>query len=66
MAANSGRGRGAKTGPKPKPKAQKQARRMMLYLTEAEHRELQRAAGNEPLATYVRRLLVRHLARRRK
>jgi len=54
------------SGRKPKSREEKQGRPVMLYLTEAEYAALQEAAGEEPLATVVRRLVVRSLARRRK
>ena len=54
------------SGRKPKPKDEKQSRVLSVYLTEAEHRELGTAAGGEPLAGFVRRIVLRYLARRRK
>ena len=53
-------------GRKPKPRDEKQGRALMLHLTEAEFAALQDAAGEEPLATVARRLVVRSLARRKK
>ena len=53
-------------GRKPKPRAEKQSRSVTLALTEAEHAALRKAARDEPLGTYVRELVLRHLARRRK
>ncbi len=49
-----------------KPRAEKQGRSVTLALTEAEHAALRRAAGREPHGTYVRTVLLRHLARRKK
>ena len=38
----------------------------MLNLTPGERRQLQAAAGREPLSSYVRRLVLRSLARSKK
>jgi hypothetical protein len=38
----------------------------MLNLTDEEYRQLQRAAGNERVSTFARRLLLHRLARQRK
>lgn len=46
--------------------SEKQERTVSASFTEIEYRELENAAGREPLGTYVRRLILRHLARRRK
>ena len=51
-------------GRKPKPVHEKQDRSVTVNLTGREYRELQDAAAREPLGPYVRRLLLRHLARR--
>ena len=53
-------------GRKPKPASEKQSRLVMVSLTPDEHRGLREAASDEPIGTYVRRLIQRHLARRRK
>jgi hypothetical protein len=45
---------------------EKQRHAVSAKLTDAEHRKLSEAAGREPLGTYVRRLILRHLARRKK
>ena len=61
------RKRGARRpGPKPKLKSEKQRQRIMLTLTDEERRELEEAAGRQPLGTFVRELVLRYLARRRK
>ncbi len=65
----SKRGRGGVrpgSGRKPLPLAEKQRNRVMLNLTDSEYAELMKAAGNEPISTCARRIVVRHLARRRK
>jgi hypothetical protein len=49
-----------------KPVSEKQRHSVAASLTDAEYRELTKAAGREPLGAYVRRLILRHLARRRK
>jgi len=51
-------------GRKPKPADEKQGSRIMVNLTKPERRELEQAAQREPLGGYVRRLILRHLARR--
>ena len=53
-------------GRKPKPRDEKQGRLVKLALTEAEYAALRAAAGEEPLATFARRIVLRSLARRRK
>lgn len=53
-------------GRKPKPVEQKQRNRVTLLLTDDELHELDAAAGTEPLGTYARLVILRHLARRRK
>ena len=54
------------SGRKPKPPAEKQSKRVMVTFTPAEHAELRKAAAAEPIGTYLRRLVLRVLARRRK
>ena len=63
----TGRG-GARVGAgrKPKPAAEKQRNPVQVNFTDAEHRDLEEVAGTESLASYIRRLILRHLARRRK
>ena len=53
-------------GRKPKPADQKQSRMVQVNLTPGEFADLERAAKGELLGTYARRVLLRHLARRRK
>ena len=53
-------------GRPPRPKDVKQGERIMVTFTESERRDLEGAADGEPLGTYVRRLVLRHLARRKK
>ena len=52
-------------GRKPAPPDVKQRNRVTVILTDAEHGALVDAADEMPLGSYVRRVLVRHLARRR-
>jgi hypothetical protein len=63
----TGRG-GARVGAgrKPKPAAEKQRNPVQVNFTDAEHRDLEEVAGTELLASYIRRLVLRHLARRKK
>lgn len=56
-----GRRRGA--GRRPEPESRRRTRRVMLSLTEAEHRRLTRVAGRRPLAAFARELLLRALSR---
>ena len=51
-------------GPKPKPPSETRRNRIMLNLTDEEHRNLVRVAGGpDKAARYVRHLLARHLRR---
>ena len=52
-------------GRKPLPPEQKQRHRVVAMLTDAEFEALDAATGEQPLGTYVRRLILRHLARRK-
>ena len=49
-----------------KPASEKQRHSVAVSLTNAEYRKLGDASGHEPLGVYVRRLVLRHLARRKK
>lgn len=53
------------SGRKPLPPGQRRSRRVMVNLTEDEARELEEAAGDAPVSDYIRRLVLRHLRRRR-
>lgn len=53
-------------GRKPKPPGEKQGSPVSVYFTEGEREALAQAARGEPLAAYVRRIVLRHLARRRR
>jgi hypothetical protein len=53
-------------GRKPKPAIEKQSEVISVKLTRDEREALESAAGQTTLSAYVRRLIVRHLARRRK
>jgi len=63
----NGRG-GARVGAgrKRKPVSEKQSELVGVKLTPGEARALRDAAGDLTLSAYVRRLILRHLARRRK
>lgn len=50
-------------GRSPLPPEEKQSERVMVTLTPPERARLERAAGEGPLGTYIRRVLIRHLAR---
>ena len=53
-------------GRKPKPASEKQSEVISVKLTRDERKELEGAAVDTTLSAYVRRLILRHLARRRK
>jgi hypothetical protein len=53
-------------GRKPKRPSEKQSRRAMVTFTPGEWRGLKAAAGDEPVGTFIRRLVLRYLARLRK
>jgi len=53
-------------GRKPRPPEEKQRNRVLLNLTDSEYAELMKVAGNEPISTCARRIVVRYLARRKK
>ena len=64
---NNGRGGPRMGSGRPrKPASAKQRHYVAASLTDAEYRELGEAAAREPLGAYVRRLILRHLVRRRK
>jgi hypothetical protein len=47
------------------PTAERLRNRVMFTLTDAELEALEKAAGDETLSAVVRRIVLRHLARRR-
>lgn len=53
-------------GRKPKPAHERRRNRLVLYLTDAELEELEGAIGDEQYNEYVRDVLFRHLAHRRR
>ena len=53
-------------GRKPKSVSEKQSEVISVKLTRDERKKLEDAAGEITLSAYVRRLIIRHLARRRK
>ena len=53
-------------GRKPLPPKERLRNRVMFTLTDDELHDLEESAGDEPLSAYLRRLVRRHLARRRK
>jgi hypothetical protein len=53
-------------GRKPKPAAERKSELVSVYLTPAELAALRRAAGSDSLGAFVRRVLLRALARRRR
>ena len=52
-------------GRPPLPLDELRNRQVKLRLTEDEFQELEAAAGHEPLGAFIRRVLLRYLARRR-
>lgn len=57
--------RKSRMGRPPLPASELRNRQVMFRLTEAEFRELEAAAGAEPLSRFVRGVVLRSLARRR-
>jgi hypothetical protein len=53
-------------GRKPKPKDEKQSRQVMVTFTEREYEQLTWTAGDQPLATYIRNLVLLVLRRARR
>ena len=58
-------GRRPGAGRKPLAREVRRGRRVLVRLTEDELAALERSAGNEGLSTFIRRVLLRYLARRR-
>ncbi len=56
----------AGSGRPPLPLGKRRRHRLVVNLTDSEFRALRDLAGEMPLATYLRRLVVRHVARRKK
>ena len=67
MTAKQGRG-GVRSGAgrKPLPASERLRNRVMFTLADDELEALEEARGDEPLSTFLRRLVVRYLARRTK
>ena len=53
-------------GRKPKHPKERRRNRVMLTLTDDEFDALEDARGEEPMSSFLRRMVVRYLARRRK
>ena len=69
MAAKTQGGRGGRrpgAGRKPISVTERQRNRIMLGFTDSEYEQLEKAAEDEPVASYARSIVVRFLARRRK
>jgi hypothetical protein len=64
-AGKSGRG-GPRTGRPPKSPEEKQGETVFVRFTRPEREALEAAADGLPLATYLRRLVLRHLAAARR
>lgn len=64
MSPRGGRRTGA--GRPPKPPEERRARSVAISLTGAEYEGLRELADGEQLAVYVKRLVVRHLQRKRR
>jgi hypothetical protein len=54
------------SGPKPRPPAELRRNRVVLLLTDAELREVQKAAGRQSPSAWIRGVIARAVARRRK
>ena len=63
---NDETGRKGIGGRKPKRASEKQSRRAMVTFTPGEYREVKKAAEDEPVGTFIRRIVLKYLARRRK
>ncbi len=62
-------GRRKRRGPggrPPKPAAERHSERVLVSFTPAERAALEAAVGEEPVATYLRKLVLRHLGTRAK
>ena len=69
MQPKKGTGRGGMrpgAGRKPKPVHERLRNRVMVTLTDEEYEALLEAADHEPLTSFIRGIVVRYLARRRK
>jgi hypothetical protein len=69
MQPKKGTGRGGVrpgAGRKAKPTHERLRNRVMFTLTDEEFEALMEATGHESVSAYLRRLVVRHLARRRR
>ena len=69
MPAKKRNGRGGArvgAGRKPKPETERRSETVSTKLTKGERADLEGAAKGESLSDYVRRLVIRHLARKRK
>jgi len=69
VAAKMGSGHGGVrpgSGRKPKPHDERQRNRVMFTLTDAELEAIEDVAGGEPLSPFVREIVLRYVARRRK
>lgn len=64
MSPRGGRRPGA--GRKPKPPNERRDNTVTIALTKAEFGALRELSGEEPLAVYVQRLVVRHVDRKRR
>lgn len=61
MSPKGGRRKGA--GRKPKPESERLGKSVTIRLSNEEARQLEELAGEEKLASYLRRLIGRHLRR---
>lgn len=68
MAARKSRRGGVRPGAgrKPKPAEERLRNRLMFALADDEYQELVEVAGGEAVSAFVRRLVLRHLGKRRK
>lgn len=68
MSARKAKGRGGwrpGAGAKPIPAHKRRSEQIAVRLTKRELRELEKAAGDEPVSAFVRKLILRELERRR-
>jgi len=57
-------GRSIRIGRPPLPPRDRRSEKLLVALTRGERRRLERVVGAEPLSTYMRRVVLQHVARR--
>jgi hypothetical protein len=57
-------GHSRRVGRPPLPPKDRRSEKLLVTLTRGERRRLERVVGAEPLSTYMRRVVLQHVARR--